>query len=224
MAPPQLLPIPTQVAIQASVLTLARNAHVWPNGMLKLAADLTRYEHLIRTTRPAVVVETGTRTGGSAIWFLKHGPRVVTVDIQAVPPIHPRVTFIHGNSTAPAVVDAVYRAVQAHRQQTAWYYGGMSTGVMVSLDSDHSASHVADEIDAYGPMVTPGCHLVVEDTIFGYADKAVWVQHGLGDMEGSPLDAVAAKLVDNPDWTRDVEVEAMRPTTHHPAGWWRRNG
>jgi len=39
--------------------------------------------------------------------------------------------------------------------------------VMVFLDSDHSMEHVARELKAYGPMVTPGCYMVVDDTNLG---------------------------------------------------------
>ena len=42
---------------------------------------------------------------------------------------------------------------------------------MVVLDSDHSEANVAAELDAYAPMVTPGCYLVVEDTNIGIVAK-----------------------------------------------------
>ena len=34
---------------------------------------------------------------------------------------------------------------------------------MVILDSDHSADHVFEELEAWAPLVTPGCYLVAED-------------------------------------------------------------
>jgi len=39
--------------------------------------------------------------------------------------------------------------------------------VMVFLDSDHRTEHVAKELKAYGPLVTPGCYMVVDDTNLG---------------------------------------------------------
>jgi cephalosporin hydroxylase len=119
------------------------------------------------------------------------------------------VRYIKGDSTDPATVGWVAKRVAGRR-------------CMVVLDSDHSAEHVAREIYAYAPMVTPGCYLVVEDTIFGYAPQAIRDLHIPG-QQGSPLDAVAQCLVDSDLFSRDIAVERMSPTSHHPAGWWVRN-
>jgi cephalosporin hydroxylase len=96
--------------------------------------------------------------------------------------------------------------------------------VMVVLDSDHSAAHVRKEIELYGPLVTPGCHLVVEDTIFGYGTSGLRDQHFPGGLDGSPLDAVAELLAGNDEWSRDIAIERANPVSSNPAGWWIRNG
>jgi hypothetical protein len=72
-------------------------------------------------------------------------------------------------------------------------------------------------------MVTPGCFLVVEDGIFGYAPDELRTTHGCGPDGGSPLDAIAQCLEGNPDWTRDLDIEGMSPVSHHPHGFWRRS-
>jgi cephalosporin hydroxylase len=36
---------------------------------------------------------------------------------------------------------------------------------MVILDSNHTAEHVLQELEAYGPLVSPGCYMVVFDTL-----------------------------------------------------------
>ncbi|GAB1360964.1 hypothetical protein MASR1M32_02000 [Rhodobacter sp.] len=43
--------------------------------------------------------------------------------------------------------------------------------VMVVLDSDHSRNHVLAECRAYGPLVTPGCYMVVADTLVGHVTE-----------------------------------------------------
>src|SRR6266508_744968 len=167
------------VDIEASLDACARqNA----GGAVKVAEDLARYEHIIATTRPEVIVECGTWMGGSARWFLTQPgvAEVVTVDVsldslRLPEPIRPVV----GDSADPSVAARVRALVNGRR-------------CMVSLDSDHSAAHVAREIELYGPLVTPGCHL-------------------------APIEAL---LMDNPAWRRDEHPEAMFPVSMSPAGWW----
>ena len=205
---PEIAP---HVHLDASLATLANNEHVL-GGMLKLPADLDRYAQIIAETKPDVIVETGTRTGASARWFADQGIAVITVDISRDAFVggfrgEDDVKMVLGDSGDPDVAARVSELVAGRR-------------CMVSLDSDHSAAHVAKEIELYGPMVTPGCYLVVEDTIFGHAPPALREHHGLGSMVGSPLDAVAEHLAGNPDWSRDIAIERLSPTSHHPAGWW----
>ena len=203
------------VDIEASLATLAAGEHVRPDGMLKLAADLDRCKAVIEATRPEVIVETGTRTGASARWFAALGVDVITVDVSTGEDLKESlredgIYAVIGDSAEPEIAARIARVVAGRR-------------CMVVLDSDHSAEHVAREIGLYGPLVSPGCHLVIEDTIFGYADEHLRTQHCPG-IAGSPLDAVAALLHGNPGWERDIAVERMSATSHHPAGFWTRCG
>ncbi len=209
--------LPPAVDLGASLATLVDDAHVQGNGaMLKLPEDLARYQSIIETTRPEVIVETGTWTGASAAWFSVFGVDVITVDINHDRLVHRDridgegvIWFYRGSSVDPDIVAQVRERVAGRR-------------CMVVLDSDHSAAHVAQEIDLYGPMVTPGCYLVVEDTIFGHAPQPLRDRH-IGGQKGSPLEPVASMLAGNPAWSRDMAVERMSPVSHHPGGWWVRN-
>ena len=171
-------------------------------GACKTWEDLARYEQVLVNTQPEVIVECGTFQGGSATWFAEHGCDVITIDIEPRYVTHPRVTFLLANSTAAWVVETATRMVE-----------GRTT--MVVLDSDHSARHVANEIAAYGPLVTPGCYLVVEDGITRFMAANA-------GYDGSPLDAIEDLLDGNPGWERDETIEGMYPVTMFPAGWWRR--
>lgn len=186
----------------------------------KTADDLRRYDAAIVACAPDVIVETGTRWGGSALWFADHGIDVVTVDVDASTskptrsalPVElcERITWVFGDSVDAAVVREVAAAVAGRR-------------CMVSLDSDHHAAHVAEEIHAYGPLVSSGCYLVVEDGIADLlpAHRAVRMGRRI-PVEGGPLVAVEEEIVGDPRWVRDVAIEGMSPVSHHPAGWWRR--
>ena len=171
--------------------------------LVKLAVDLERYEKVLEHDRPEVIIECGTEYGFSANWFAEHSMAdVITIDVRniAYTHPHPRVRRIIGSSTDAGVIEAV-NILRAGRR------------TMVSLDSDHSAAHVRAEIEAYGPMVSPGCHLVVEDTAIAFFPDR--------DEVGSPLDAVEALLDGNRLWTRDTALEG--PVSMNPAGWWLRN-
>jgi cephalosporin hydroxylase len=208
--------LPTNLDVEASYATFDhpdgytqhhRGIPVW-----KTVDDMVRYRTVVEATRPDVVVECGTRWGGFAAWLAdQFGVHVVTVDLHRHPDrpgSWPGVTFLEGNSlTLPGQV----RALVAGRR------------TMVTLDSDHHAPHVAAEIRAYGPLVTPGCYLVVEDGLADLLDplRAVRFGYHVPDV-GGPLHAIAQTLADDPGWLRDQAVEDMSPVSHHPAGWWLR--
>jgi cephalosporin hydroxylase len=187
--------------------------------MQKCADDLERYKELIEDTEVDVVVETGTRYGGSALWFNLQGVQVISIDTEPqVTKVSRRadtergeIQYITGNSTDPAVVSRV-------RQLTA----GRRT--LVSLDSDHHAPHVFDEIQAYGPLVTRGCHLVVEDACFDLWEGEDSRRGGRRIPEiGGALKAINLAALDrDPRFKRDEAIEAWTPISHSPCGWWER--
>jgi cephalosporin hydroxylase len=126
----------------------------------KCPLDLWIFQEIISETRPDLIVEAGTHKGGSAhflasICDILGNGEVVTIDVIEQPdrPQHPRVTYLRGSSTDPEVAAQVRRRAEAVER------------VMVILDSDHSEAHVFDELCQFGPLVTPGCYLIVEDTI-----------------------------------------------------------
>jgi cephalosporin hydroxylase len=174
----------------------------------KAPTDLWAYQEIISETRPAWIVETGTQYGGSAYYIadlcelLGHG-RVVSVDIAAKPglPDHPRVTYLAGSSTEPAIVEQVRAMV----------VGGP---VMVILDSDHSYSHVRAELDLYAPLVSDDSYLIVEDT--NVNGHPVLPTHGPG-----PTEAVEEFLTANQEFEVDPSRERFL-LTFNPRGYLRR--
>lgn len=214
---------PLFIDIGASLATLAANEHV-QDGMFKLLPDLERYRRVIESTKPDLIIETGTHTGNSARWFAALGPNVISIDIDhthlnrdPLNGLNEEIQFIKADS-----IDVeLFRRIEASVNDRDANLGDLR--VMVVLDSNHSAKHVAREIELWGSLVTPGCYLVVEDTLFAWAPQILRQVHFPDGLVGSPLDAVATHLHDNPEWSRDVDIERMSPTSHHPAGWWVRN-
>lgn len=151
----------------------------------KLPLDLWLYQEILHNKRPDVIVETGTMMGGSALFMadlceLIGTGTIVSIDTvdRSNRPTHPRIEYVLGSSTDPAIVEGVRAGCEGKT-------------VMVILDSDHAASHVAAELEVYAPLVTPGFHLIVEDTnVFGHP---VNIEHGPG-----PGEALADYLTAHP--------------------------
>ena len=135
--------------------------------------------------------------------------KVITVDIEnacqeaaTLPLWQQHVEFILGSSTDPEVVAKISAACQDKR-------------VLVVLDSVHEKDHVLKELELYGPLVSPGSYLVVEDTnsdgvpVF---PGSVGPTAALREFFTTP----AGEL-----FTQDVSREAM-VLTFNPGGWLRR--
>ncbi len=175
----------------------------------KSPLDLWTYQELLHRLRPEVVVETGTLQGGSALFMadvmdLAGTGRVVSIDVVANPgrAEHPRIEYVVGSSVDPGVVARVRELV------------GGAAPVMVVLDSDHRAAHVAAELEAYHGLVTPGSYLVVEDTVVNGHP----VEPGFGP---GPKEALDAFLAAHPDFAPDPACEPFG-VSFNRGGWLRR--
>jgi cephalosporin hydroxylase len=132
--------------------------------------DLVRLQEVIFTLRPDIIIETGVAHGGSLIFYAslframgKQG-RVVGVDIEIRPQnrkaiekheLASYITLVEGDSALPDIVQRVSGLV------------GRGDRVMVILDSSHAKAHVARELEAYAPLVSPGSYIVATDGIMG---------------------------------------------------------
>ncbi len=175
---------------------------------LKNPLDLWIYQEIINDTRPDVIVETGTAHGGSAAFLagiceLVGSGEVISIDIEPVSPDYPQhslITYLGGRSST---ADEVLAEVRARTK-------GKRT--MVILDSDHSQAHVAAELKAYGPLVSPGCYLIVEDTNIGLVSR---------DLLPGPAQAVKTFLAQTQEFETDTSCERYL-ITNHPGGYLRR--
>jgi cephalosporin hydroxylase len=181
--------------------------------MFKWPFDLWIYQEIIVRTRPDVIIETGTYRGGSALFLaslcdLMQQGEVVTVDLdesqKAERPLHPRITYLTGSSTDPAIVDRIMSIVAGR------------TNVMAILDADHSRDHVLAELRIYSQFVPPNGYLVAEDSnINGHP---VYPEFGPG-----PWEAVEQFLSENPNFFIDRDCERFLLTAN-PGGFLRRRG
>ena len=146
---------------------------------LKPPTDMMVQQEIIMETKPDVIIETGTYEGGSAVFYASifqlmgtEIGHVITIDKKVWRTgeagdgfisqgwLIDRVTSYTGSSTDPTIIRHVVEHLGAiygiHRR---------SPKIMVVLDSNHNKRHVLKELELYSSFVTPGCYLIVEDTI-----------------------------------------------------------
>ncbi len=200
---------------------------------LKSPLDLWMYQEIIYKTRPQLIIETGTFAGGSAL-YMAHildnmskefqdmaSAIVITIDLPNLVYLddrtnqklslatHPRLYRRLQNSIDPECPSAISRFMAA--------IGPIKPErIMVVLDSNHTADHVAKELDIYSSFVTPGCYLIVEDTnLNGHPIRY--------DFGSGPYEAVQNWLPKHPEFEHDLECERFI-YTNNPSGYLKRKG
>ncbi|MEQ8248034.1 MAG: CmcI family methyltransferase [Alphaproteobacteria bacterium] len=189
--------------------------------IIQLPHDIVQMQELIWTVQPDLIVETGVAHGGSLILSasvleLIGKGRILGVDIDIRPhnrsgieehPLAHRIDLLQGSSIDPAIVAEVTE--RAQRAGT----------VMVVLDSNHSAAHVAAEIAAYAPLVDEGSYLVVMD---GAQGKVFDIPRGNTNWrEDNPLTALDAFVAGTDEFVVDDHFTRLHVTSN-PRGYLRR--
>lgn len=180
----------------------------------KSVQDLWNYQEILTALRPALIVEFGTYSGGSALYFSTvlralHAPgafRILTVDIDHTP-LHLSVRAVPEIECmlASSGSIAVNQRISGLRTQFAG-------PVFFILDSDHHAVHVFEELVSLRDITRPGDYVVVEDgNINGHP-----VLPGWGD---GPWEAIERYRKEFPhDYQRDESREAKFGWTFAPRG------
>ncbi len=178
---------------------------VWQNVF-----DLWTIQEVISQIKPALLIECGTNRGGSAFFYanlfdlMKHG-EVISVDVEKMHDIsHPRIEFLLGSSVSEEILKRIRERVAA-----------ANGPILVILDSDHSAGHVAKELQAYAGFVTKGSYCLVQD---GVIDVLKRFRRG----RPGPLVATEEFLQTTQDFEVDHERCERFLITHHPKGWLKR--
>jgi cephalosporin hydroxylase len=157
----------------------------------QLPDDLMLLQRIVAGIRPALIVETGTKYGGSALFFASllelldlPESRLITVDIceteeaRTVLASHRLAGYVQhrlvGSSLDPEVLACVAAVVAA-----------AAGPVLVFLDDWHGGDHVLAELQAFAPFVGSDGLLVVADTSFA-------------DLAGTPVAPFRSLLHSNP--------------------------
>lgn len=155
----------------------------------QLPDDLIRLQAVVSEVRPKWIVETGTKFGGSAIFFASileclgmEGGGVISVDIERyaqadeVIASHRLGRWIKGRLVGDAKAESVVAEIEAIIARDAG-------PTLVFLDDWHDAEHVYAEMQRYAPLVSAGSYLIVADTAFE-------------DLAGTPIVAPSPKYPD----------------------------
>jgi len=193
--------------------------------IIQLPTDVMMMQDLIHRLRPTLIIETGIAHGGSAILHASlltmiHGqptkerPHVVSIDIDIRPrnraaidahPLRSMISLIEGSSVEPEVVKQARETIRP------------DDVVLVILDSNHTTSHVLEELQSYAPLVTPGSAIVAMDGIM--RDLAALPDGATEWAYDNPCEAVARFLESPPglEFTIDRRYEPYA-ITHSPDG------
>jgi cephalosporin hydroxylase len=196
--------------------------------VIQLPDDMLRIQEVIYAVKPDIIIETGIAHGGSLIFYaslckaMEKG-RIVGIDIEIRPhnraaieahEMFPLITLVEGSSVDPAVVGSVAALIKPGET------------VLVLLDSNHTKAHVLAELEAYGPMVTPGSYIVATDGIMGHVVGAPRTQPGWAwdNPEAAALDFVATHkdfVIEEPPFPFNEGVVKDR-VTYWPSGFIKR--
>ncbi|VBB05180.1 s-adenosyl-l-methionine-dependent methyltransferase [Lucifera butyrica] len=196
--------------------------------IIQLPEDMVRIQEVLYRIKPDVIIETGVAHGGSLIYYaglckVMGNGRVVGIDIDIRP--HNRraieehelasyITLIEGDSTASAVLTLVKSNVQAGET------------VAVILDSCHTQKHVAAELEAYAPLVSPGSYIIVTDGIMQELfdtprGNPEWQWDNPGSAVEEFLQIHPEFICERPAWVFN-ESQLAEEVTNWPKAWLKR--
>lgn len=199
------LNMPVKTVLEIIQRRLTQETTYFGVKAIKNPLDFWVYQEIIFELQPDVIIEVGNLHGGTALamaHLLDHlgKGRVVGVDIdhEKVPEAvweHPRITLITGDACAS--VGTVRGHIVA------------GDTVLVIEDSSHTYENTLNVVRTYGPLVTPGSYLIVEDTN---------CHHGLDEgFSPGPYEAVETFIQETDAFEIDRSREAFM-ITWNPIG------
>jgi cephalosporin hydroxylase len=191
--------------------------------IIQYPQDMIAMQEIIWNVKPDLIIETGIAHGGSLIYYasileLIGNGEVLGIDIDIrehnrreieAHPMMKRIKMLQGSSVDETLVSQVKDIARDKKS------------VLVCLDSNHTHSHVLDELKFYSPFVTKGSYIVVFDTIVedlpdNYLPGRAWSR---GD---NPKTAVHEFLKSHPEFVIDTDVDNKLLVSVAPHGYLKR--
>ena len=187
--------------------------------------DMIAMQELIWKVQPDLIIETGVAHGGSIVYYasllelIGNNSLVVGIDIDIRKhnrdlieshPMMKRIQLIEGPSTGKEIVDQVKQIAKTKKK------------IMVCLDSNHTHTHVLEELRQYAPLVTKESYCVVFDT----AVEDMPIDYDWGPRKwgkgSNPKTAVWEFLKENNDFEIDKSIDGKLLITVAPDGYLKR--
>ena len=177
-----------------------RNMYWLGTPILKNPFDLWIFQEIIHNLKPNVIIECGTKYGGSALYLasicdMEDKGKVITIDIedQKNKPQHKRIHYLLGSSISEETHNKIDNLIDK------------DDNVLVILDSLHTKDHVLEELKNYSKYVKKGGYIIVEDTHLNGYPIAPFFGPG-------PMEAVMEFLKINKDFQIDKNKEKFLMT------------
>lgn len=208
--------------------------------IIQMGSDMVTVQEAVWKTRPNLIVETGIAHGGSLVY---NASLLALLDVceafetgKSVDPRNPKrqvlgididirehnrlainshplsgyLTMFEGSSVDPDMVAKVGEFANCFER------------VMVLLDSNHTEEHVFAELEAYGPLVSPGGYCIVFDTAIENMPEDFYPDRPWG-KGNNPMTAVRKFLESNPEFSIDTEFDGKILIGNAPNGFLRRS-
>lgn len=208
--------------------------------IIQIGSDMVAVQEAIWKTKPDLIIETGIAHGGSLVY---HASLLALLDLCEASAngtcVNPRESKRHVLGIDIDIRSHNRQAIETH--PLAGYmkmFEGSSIDAdmiakvhdfsknynrtMVVLDSNHTEAHVLSELEAFAPLVSPGCYCIVFDTAIehmpnGFYNDKPW------SKGNNPLTAIQKYLSNNPDFTIDDELDGKILIGNAPGGFLRRS-
>ena len=162
----------------------------------KFPMDILLYPTIISNSKPEVIVEIGTKLGGSAIFFSDMSEKVITVDINEPPSesldeLKKRgIVFVKGDINSPQVIDKIIEVCK-------------NKNCMVIDDGSHN------EIDIYNAFLNLN-HLVKKDGFYIIEDgitNRILLDDFPHQKNTQPINAISKILSDFPEFKLEEKYD-----------------
>ena len=189
--------------------------------IIQMPGDLVMFQEIVWKTRPDLIIETGIARGGSLIFWASMQKlcgidgKVLGVDIDirdhakkaiSGSQFSQQIELLQGSSTDLDVFEKVKKFASPFKK------------IMIALDSNHTHDHVLDELRLYADLVSPGCMLLVLDTVIDDLDVDPERPWGPG---ASPKSAVIEYMKSRPHQFQNLEdFEKRAVFSVAPTGFW----